>query len=343
MWAINNQTRFSAGRAFARDAEGAEIWIVALRATFSFDAQGHVAVADDQQDVCLTPAYFGTPSQSSLRYDMDVVRTKPGTDIIVHAHAHAPQGKPVPHVDVAWTVGPLTKQLRMFGDRVWERRISGLIPGKPIPFVSLPIRYERAWGGPPPGSDARDSFNPIGVGRDADPGKPVPNCEHVDNPIRSSRHDGSPAGFGPVPYHWCPRVTLAGTYDEAWRRQRHPLIPKDFQDAYLRCAPADQQVDGFLSGGEEVMLRNLTPEGLVRFRLPHVSLGFTTLIDGGTVHHPRTLHTVILEPEDRRLVMVWHTSLPCHHTLYTLEETVIFEKTRLFRDTDERSRATSIE
>lgn len=333
MWAINNQTGFAAGRAFARDADGAEIWIVAVRATFSFDAQGRVAVADEQQEVCLVPTYFGAPGASSLRYDMDVVRTKPGTDVLVHAHAHAPNSKPAAHVDVGWTVGALTKQLRVFGDRAWERRISGLAPGEPIPFVSLPIRHERAWGGPLPGSEGVDPFNPIGVGRDAAPGKPVPNCELVDNPIRGPRHHGYPAGFGPIPHHWQPRVALAGTHDEAWKRERHPLVPKDFQDAYLRCAPADQQVDGFLSGGEEVTLRNLTEEGLVRFRLPHVSLGFTTRIDGGTVHHPRALHTVILEPEERRFILVWQTALPCHDTLYTLEETTIFEKKRLARDT----------
>lgn len=334
MWAISNRTDFKADRAFVRDSEGAEIWLVAVRATFSFDTHGRVTVAKDQQGVCLAPEYFGTPSQSSMRYDMDLVRMKPGTDVIVHAHAHAPQGKSAPHVDVGWIVGPLKKQLRVFGDRVWERRISGLAPSEPIPFVSLPIRYERAWGGQLPKGDTRDPFNPVGVGCVAAPGEPVPNCEFLDNPIRSPRHDGPPAGFGPIPYHWQPRVKLAGTYDEVWKRERQPLVPKDFQDGYMRCAPADQQVDGFLAGGEEVALRNLTPEGLVRFRLPRVNLGFSTDISGGTIYHQRSLHTIIIEPEDRRLIMVWQTALPCHHTLYTLKETVVFEKRRLFHETD---------
>lgn len=336
MWSIDNRTRFKADRAFVRDSEGAEIWIVAVRATFSFDAQGHVTTASDQQDVCLGPEYFGAPSQSSLRYDMDLVRMKSGTDVLVHAHAHAPGGRPAPHVDVGWTVGPLTKQLRVYGDRVWERRIAGLAPSEPTPFVTMPIRYERAWGGPLPGSDARCPFNPVGVGCDTDPGKPVPNCELPDGPIRSPRHDGPPAGFGPIPYHWQPRARLAGTYDEEWKRARQPLVPRDFQDAYLRCAPGDQQVDGSLAGGEEIVLRNLTPEGLVRLRLPAPALAFTTLIDGVRVHHARALHTVILEPEDRRLIMIWQTALPCHHTLYTLEETVVFEKRRLFREGEAR-------
>jgi hypothetical protein len=105
-------------------------------------------------------------------------------------------------------------------------------------------------------------------------------------------------------------------------------VPTDFQDAYFQCAPADQQVDGFLTGGEEVTLRNLTPEGLLRFRLPQISLGFNTYIDGGTTHHRAQLYTVSIEPEDHRIVLVWQTSLPCHHTLYTLRETVVYQKDR---------------
>ncbi len=332
MWAINNRTRFEAGRAFARDADGAEIWIVALRATFSFDREGRVSIAENQQRVCVAPIYFNAPTDSSLRYDMDIVRSKPGTDIIVHAHAHTPDGKPAPHVDVAWTVGPLSKALRVFGDRVWELRSSTLMPSEPTPFVKFPIRYEHAWGGWMPQGDVRDSMNPVGVGRVAAPGKPVPNCEHPDNPIRSSLYKGHPAGFGPIPYHWQPRVALAGTYDDTWKRTRQPLIPNDFQDAYLRCAPVDQQVNGFLTGGEDVVLRNLTPDGIVRFRLPRIGLGFTTRIGGENVHHAHAMHTVIIEPEDRQIILVWQTSLPCHHTLYTLEETTIFEKELLFRE-----------
>jgi hypothetical protein len=334
MWAITNQTKFKAERTFARDADGAEIWIVAVRATFSISLDGQVAVAEEQDDVCLAPKYFGEPGRSSLRYDTDLVRTKPGTDVMLHAHAHAPYGRPVQALDVSWTVGSLSKEIRVVGDRVWwnasfNPRSVDLVPSEPQPYLSCPISYERAWGGVLPGGDARDPFNPAGIGTNAAPGQPVPNIEYPANPVRSSRYNGPPAGFGPIPCDWQPRVKFAGTYDEAWQKERQPLVPKDFQDSYYRCAPADQQVNGFLKGGEEVILRNLTPEGLLRFRLPQVSLGFNTRIVGGTTHHRAQLHTVIMEPEERRLIMVWQTALPCHHTLYTLKETVVFEKERM--------------
>jgi hypothetical protein len=330
MWALSNRTKFKAARTFARDARGAEVWVLAVRATFSISSDGQITLAEEQEDVCLAPKYFGEPGVSGLRYDTDLVRIKSGTDVILHAHAYAPYGRPVRSVDVSWTVGPLSKQLRVIGDRVWEDALfERFVPSDPEPFLSCPIRYERAWGGVLPDGNARDPFNPAGVGVNAAPGTPVPNIEYPANLIHSARHKGPPAGFGPIPCNWQPRVKLAGTYDEAWQRERQPLVPMDFQDSYFRCAPADQQVSGFLKGGEEVTLRNLTPEGLLRFRLPRISLGFNTLMGGGTTHNRAQLHTVILEPEERRLIMVWQTALPCHHSLYTLRGTTVFEKERI--------------
>ena len=40
MWSVINKSRFKAGRAFARDMQGAELWIVAVRATFTIEADG---------------------------------------------------------------------------------------------------------------------------------------------------------------------------------------------------------------------------------------------------------------------------------------------------------------
>jgi hypothetical protein len=345
MWALNNQTKFKADRTFARDRDGAEVWIVAVRATFSIeneatarDARAEAAIVrhEEQQDVCLAPVYFGEPGRSSLRYDTDLVRTKPGTDVLLHAHAHAPGGRPAPFVDVAMRVGPITKGLRIVGDRVWTRGVLGLTASDPLPFITKPIRYEHAWGGRLPSGEAFDPSNPIGVGRAPAAGQPLPSCEIVGRPIVfPSDGGGPPAGFGPIPYDWQPRAKLAGTYDEVWKNERRPLVPVDFEDAYFRSAPLDQQVNGFLRGGEEVILLRLTREGSLRFRLPRIRFGFATRIARDIAYHDGELSTVIIEPEERRLIMVWQTALPCHHTLYALEETVVFEKRRISREEPE--------
>ena len=331
MWAIANQTRFKAERTFVRGRDGAEIWVVVVRATFDFDRQGKVSLAAEQQDVRQVPVYSGTPGLSGLRYDLDTVRTKSGTDLTLNASAHAPQGRPVTQLDVSWQVGPVSKTLKVFGNRTWQKGLLGFSPGPPAGFTVMPIIYERALGGPlSEKPDApRDPANTAGVGRVALAGTPVPNVEYPDQPVRSPTSNARVAGFGAIPCEWQPRVKLAGTYDDAWKSHRQPLVPDDFDDRYFRCAPADQQADGFLKGGEDVVLRNLTPEGLTRFQLPRVSLGFRTRIAGGATNHGGQLHTVIIEPDERRLVMVWQSALPCHHTLYSLLDTTVFEKDRV--------------
>jgi hypothetical protein len=326
MWDVVNNTRFKVDRCFTRNMDGAEVWIVAVRATFHIGDNGALTPAEEQQDVCLVPTSFGEPGRSSLRYDLDLVRAKTGTDVIINAHAHAPNGRPLPYVDVGWSVGPVMKSLRVYGDRVWRSGTHGLVPSEPRPFASMPIRYERAWGGPLGKDSSYDPYNPVGTGASAAPGSPVPNCEYRNRPIRSHDQLGPPAGFGPIACNWQPRVSLAGTFDDAWRNERQPLPPKDARDEFFRCAPRDQQIDGFLAGGEVVLLRHLTPEGFAQFRLPRIALGFQTRINTETVSHRGRLYTVIVEPEERQVIMVWQTSLPCHHTLYTLKETIVFEK-----------------
>jgi hypothetical protein len=323
MWAIENHTRFEVQRAFVRGRDGAEIWLIAVRATFDISAGGECSVADQQEPVALVPQYLGKPGQSSLRCDTDMVRTKPGTDVLVNASAYAPLGKGVTEVPVSLSVGPIRKTLIIKGNRLWTRGYSGLVPSKPEPFSKLPILYERAYGGFEHGGADQ---NPVGVGMNATEGTILPNVEYPNELSSQAKGRARPAGLGAVACSWMPRRKLAGTYDERWQRERQPLVPTDFSDEYFYSAPEDQRVPGYLRGGERVELINLTPDGRLTFLLPRVALGFRTMIGHKFVHHRGQLHTVLIEPDLYRLVMVWHSALPCHHDLYSLKQTTVFEK-----------------
>lgn len=335
MWLLANKTRFSAERTWVRDTRGAEIWIVAVRAVFDIHPDGSVEPSKEQQDVVRVAEFEGDPVSTRLIYDSDLVRTKVATDVVLHGHAHVPNGRAATTLTVRLTVGSLQKTLVVHGDRVWERGAFGVAPSDPQPFTRMPVRYERAFGGArerAPGSTeppAWEPRNPIGVGcgRHASElvGTPVPNLEYPGDPVVSGQHTGSPACFAPVPQSWSPRRELAGTYDDVWLEQRQPLLPLDFDDRHYQCAPGDQQVEGFLRGGEHVELVNLSPSHpLLRFQLPHLILGFTTYFSDGEVrHHRANLHSVILEPNHPRVAMVWHSAVPCHPKVLKLEETVV--------------------
>jgi hypothetical protein len=332
LWDLNNKTPFAAERGWCRDRNGAEVWLVA-------GSEGDVQLADEQPNVCVAPEYYDDPETSSLRYDSDLILTKLGTDVIVNGSAYAPAGRPATQVDVSLAVGSRKKTLRVFGDRIWERSVFGPAIGKPRPFVKMPIVYERAFGGwdrnAPDGKPHDcEPRNPVGVGFATHPrhviGMPLPNVEDPRSLIKRWKDRPAPAGFGPIPPHWLPRRNLGGTYDDKWERERLPLLPEDFDDAFYQCALEDQQLRGFLKGGETIELVNLTAQGQIRFRLPRLSLGFITYFgaDDRAVHRAQ-IHTLILEPDVPRASIVWHTALPCHPKVNKLMQTTVFLKNRL--------------
>jgi len=159
----------------------------------------------------------------------------------------------------------------------------------------------------------------------------MPNIEYPNERVSSWKDRPRPAGFGPIGPHWQPRARFAGTYDDAWSRERQPLAPADFDDRFFQCAPPDQQAPSFLRGGEPAVLHRLTPDGELRFALPKVFLGFETrFTDRSTeIHQQRRLHTVIIDGDGPRVSLVWHTALPCHFKVHKLERTIVTLKTEV--------------
>lgn len=82
--------------------------------------------------------------------------SRPGTDVVVRAHAHSVDG-PVASMDVSVAVhdvGPalrprLFKRLRVIGDRAvtLDPLTGDPAFGPPAPFVEMPLTWERAYGG----------------------------------------------------------------------------------------------------------------------------------------------------------------------------------------------------
>lgn len=322
MWDLDNKTPYCAERAVLQDRHGADVWVVLLRGTFVIQPGGELELAPRQVPVCMAPEYTGEPGRSSLRHDGDLVLSKGTTDVLLLGSAHAPGGGPATEVRVDLQVGPLSKSLLVLGDRRFGAGADGPVAGSPRPFRSMPVSYERAHGGVQDGrivpGCAGEPANPIGVGFATDPqdlaGRPAPNVLYPDRRER-------PAGFGPIPRDWSPRREYAGTYDTAWRRRRQPLLPLDFDERFYQCAPADQQPRSFFVGGEPVQLRNLTPGGGLEFVLPAVQPTFITTIDRQRVEHRGRLHTVLIEPDELRLQLVWHSSLACHGKTHLIRST----------------------
>ena len=331
MWAIDNYTPYKVLKTWGRDKDGGHEWIVCVKATFDIGRDGEVSLADKQIEPLRLAEYHGEPGASSVRYDADLVAVKPTTDVVINGTAYAPGGRPSSQFPISMRVGPVQKTLTVKGSRTWERGIVGIAPSAVEAVTRVPITYERAYGGydhsaPNPRDHRLDPRNPVGCGVVAEEvdrvGQPLPNFEYPSGNIEK---DG-PAGFGAIDNHWSPRREFAGTYDSTWEANRLPLLATDWDPRSLLCSPPDQHSPEYLRGGEVVELTNLTPEGKLRFELPKVYLTFSTEIDQRFEEHRGHLATVIIEPDDSRLIMVWSTSLKCGNDGDYLEETVVREK-----------------
>lgn len=335
MWRVDNKTRFAADRAWIRDRDGGEIWVVSVKATYDIAADGRLGLAAEQVPVFAGP--IPDPTSGELRYDTDLGFAKSGTDIVLHGCAYSPDAKPVRELPIGFRVGHFARAAMVFGDRVWQKGLTGHVPGRPAEFVKMPLTYARALGGDP-ADDGESTGNPLGRGI-PDPGDGdlrMPNVEDFDQRLSTPAMRPPVAAFGPVPAHWIWRRRHAGTYDRQWFERRRPLLPDDVDERSWRIAPPPQQLDRHLQGGETVVLRNLTrpgycPDSRLSFELPRLSLGFETRFFDGCVERSRArIHTVILEPEWPRVSIVHHISLPCHPRVNQLERTIVTEKRRPF-------------
>ena len=332
MWGLENETPYAAERTWVRDKTGRHHWVVAVKGTYDIAPDGALTLAEEQLPPTMAPEYFEGDGESSLRFESDLVLGKATTEVFANAQAYAPNGQPARSVPVQLKVGPIEKTLVVHGPRVYFNGARGLAMSAAEPFDKHPIRYEDAYGGsdfadPDPRKQRMDMRNPIGKGVKARAADLLHTPAHRIEYPQGQPSKMPPAGFGAIPSYWSPRAEFAGTYDAAWVEHTKPLLPRDYDERFTLSAPLDQRAPAYLQGGEPVHLVNLTPEGVLRTTVPKVDLVLTTRVNGRRETRAGTLVTIVLEPDDRRLMAVWHMSLLIPMTeIDFLVQTIIEER-----------------
>jgi len=329
-----NATKMQAAYTMGTEPSAREHLVVAVKGTFAIpDDGGPASLAEDQAPLVMADEFWGEPGFSSPRYEVDFALRKPNCDVLLNAAAYAPQGQPAEKVQVAVKLGSWFKTFNVVGDRVWEQRAATL-PSAPERFIQRPITYEVAFGGVDdldPDEDLPETYtaNPVGRGWHRQrnqrwiPGQPLPNTEAVNDSIREPWGKYKPMGFGPIGRNWVPRYPLAGTYDQHWLDNTFPFLPADFDDRYYQAAPADQQID-HPRGGEEVQLLNLTPDGRTRFLLPTIDVPVVFMPKRSTdVRARAVLDTVVVEPDERRIMLVWRASTRINRNAHEIAEVLV--------------------
>lgn len=339
-----NGTPFKVAYATALDVAAREHLVLVVKGTFRFPERpgGPLEPAAEQEEPVLADRHRGAPGFSSPVREAELALHKPRCDLLVEGTARAPEGRPVAQLEVGVACGPVRKLVEVVGDRVWRQAGATLGPSSPEPFTAMPVILERAFGGvddADPGEPQPLAYpdNPLGRGwhrvknQGRILGRPLPNLERPGEPVAVPWGSYAPVGLGILPRSFPGRLRFAGTYDQRWLDEVFPFLPADFDSRYHQAAPADQQLP-WPAGGEEVVLLNLTPEGRTRFALPVVDLPVLLVRhDGSEVERRPVLDTILIEPDERRVCLVWRTSLPLARNLIEIAEAIVGPTSRTFR------------
>lgn len=329
MLQLKNNTPFNAAIAVIPDENGIDCLYVMVKATFQIGSK--VEVASEQMPLEMTDTYWGEPADSSLRYASEYHLLKPSTDVVMVGEACAPEKKSVQALAVALAVGGKTKTVRVFGERRWTTGIIGLDISTPAPFESMPMVYERAFGGVHViDAEAQkvlyEPRNPVGAGFQGKrkngqiKGTLLPNLEDPSRLIRTPRDNPPPACFGFVAPSWEPRKRHVGTYDDQWIKKRAPYLPADFDSRFFNAATPDLICETYLKGGEPVMIANMSPHGPFGFNLPQAVMEAKVRIAGKNERPALNLETVLLEPTAARMCMLWRAGVPCDKKALKVEQ-----------------------
>jgi len=334
-----NETPFETGWNVGFQPDGREVVVVVTKATYELRPRNgsEPALAEEQIPPLEADEFGEDPATDAPIHENDFALHKPMCDILLHAQAHSPQGRPVKTVDVGFQVAGCSKSFRVVGRRFWLRTLGAVTITDPIPFVSQEISYDLAYGGTDIDPDKPTKIqtyvcNPVGTGycpskKNVDR-TPLPVTEEKGNPVKSPKGKYVPMALGPIGRNWDPRYKFAGTYDDKWMEQKLPFLPDDFDYLYFQAAPADQQIP-YPRGGEPIVLVNLSAEGQLKSQLPTEGIHVSFINKKGDLTVAEAnLDTIVLDPEANRLCLTWRATQPLNRDLFELRKMLVQQSSR---------------
>ena len=221
--------------------------------------------------------FYDKERMGSVKYESDYVPFKPCADLVVNGTAIYPNGEE----GTTWSCGVALYDKSMEKLCGLRLRVNAKKEyGVRKPIKEVPIRYELTRGGILSQKEDEegklvpkrvDRYNPKGCGKY----KYKESDESCEEQIFYA--DGlslkAPPGFGFIHRSWKSRLDLAGTYDQAWIDNQHPLPPHDFNYLHHQGAHPELMLKDYIEVGSRVELENLTKEeSKIWFIIPEYKL-----------------------------------------------------------------------
>ncbi len=314
LWTVDDNDLLAVKGRFQRDEQGHEVWILAAKRGWLWREGQWVETAE--VELYDDPVYIAEPGSSALVYDHDFVIDKQNTDVIVHGKARTYGARALNYHECRLLVdGHIDKVLAVHGPREWITHGGGITLSAAHTFTEQNIDYSLAIGG--------DERNRLGGGiatsTKALLAQPVPGIFYPTEDWGIKVKHLRVAGFGPLPPFFSDRYRYAGTFDEQWQQNRRPILPEDFDRRFYQCAPFDQQCQGYLQGGERIMLSGFNHDDTLSFRMPHQHFKAQAVFGEEIVTKAMPVYTVAIDTEAQALYVTYSASFPCQG----FEETLI--------------------
>ena len=309
--------------------------MIVAKATYKFDNQGNVEI-DTQEPFSL----FADDEKTDLGLlpRDDFPRKDSVFEVILLGSAFAPRGKFTESMTVSLTVGKHKRKLFVFGDRQWIRESISkgkALISKPKPFTSMPLTYERAFGGSCEVFLDKDSpvtvtdpINRLGRGFDFESiakgiseqfytakGYPIfdktrwlPNVEHPDQLIKKWDDVPTPACWATVPMDTGIHAKRSMDISKININQDDPLgsdFPKSLpltEGAFHRASP--EWIIDVPENGAQVILEGLTPEGIIKFVLPSLRIFVDYVVGERNGVRELAPQMLVLLPDEKRFYVV---------------------------------------
>lgn len=243
----------------AIDFDGRPVGIIVAKSTWIVGEDRVLRPSPEPEPVLFADVLLDgdDPTKSPALMESDSALVKDRTDVVIHAVAHAPEGRPVSSFDAEVVVGRFRRTLRLFGPRSASWRGSGkearsgegrTLPlfSDPAPVARVPVDAAHAYGGVaryrlPGGEDVLDipsPVNPFGRGycvqnspegvdglalpQVEDPGRLL-TPESLVRDLTRPDEVPYPAGLGVFGRSWYPRMAWAGVMPHDRDRVRDQL------------------------------------------------------------------------------------------------------------------------
>ncbi|RMG57365.1 MAG: DUF2169 domain-containing protein [Gammaproteobacteria bacterium] len=313
MLELFNESALAAGLYPGWDRERRQQLTLVAKAAWRFERDGTL-LPTDPPPLVEADTHHGKPHESSLACARENMPFKQGGEVYLFGTAHPPRpGARAARVRLALH-GPagqhLDKTLLVLGRRRWQSRLLRHVPGEPEPLEPTPLRYENAFGGRLPGRvDSAWPLNPAGMGCNHSDWKlACPELPRIEWPNRLMRRPTdrlTPAGFGPLPVFWQPRLDEQGSPAEDAEFGACPW-DDSAQPCLHNVAPHDQRFDAPFAGGERIELEGFFPDHAapVRLELPPFPARARALVEGHPVPLKLVADTFVIDTDAQILALV---------------------------------------